>query len=255
MAWVFGVVAVGLTVFLLWTLISPRGQWRALVGWSVRDIHRDEPSGTGYALRRLGAAISLLGILTVAGFAAAPFIRDQTAAAPTHVASPIELMWGPVQPVVINRIIVPSGAPSGAFPEMPVLGYQSFADGTPNYVSRLQDFRLLGRDTPPGMVGDLPPIGNGAMDFADIVLNVRAPLLCVPREIVLVESADDVRVGVFYGLPSNPDGTENDSVAGCPTTASVTTSVLIPLQLGAPLDGRPVLTLGGEPIDEVGLID
>ena len=253
MAWVFGVLAVALAVFLLWTLLAPRGQWRALVGWSVGDIHRDEPSGTAYALRRLGAGLGLLGILTVAGFAVAPSLQTNAERVPEQTA--IELMWGGVRPFVVDRIITPLGAPSGAFPEMPVLGFQSFADGTPNYVARLDDFRLLGRDSPPGYVGEVPPIGNGALDFADIIVNVRGPLLCIPREVVMVESEADIRIGVFYGLPQGPEGAEGDSIAGCPTNAAVTGSVLIPLQLSAPLEGRPILNLAGEPITQVGIIE
>lgn len=255
MAWVFGIVAAALTAFLSWTLISPRGQWRALIGWSVGDIHRDEPSGTAYALRRLGAALSLLGILAVAAFAAAPVIRDQIPSEPDTAESPIELMWGPVQPVVVNRIVVPVSAGSPGLVEMPVLGYQSFADGTPTYVTRLSDFRLLGRDNPPGLVGDLPPIGNGALDFADIVINVRGPLLCVPREVVVAEFELDIRIAVYYGLPRNPDGTEGDSVAACSADAPVTTSVLIPLQLSAPLGDRAILDFAGDQIPEVGIIE
>lgn len=253
MAWVFGVLAVALAVFLLWTLVAPRGQWRALVGWSVADIHRDEPSGTAYALRRLGAGLGLLGILTVSGLAIAPTLGSNAGRAPD--ASPIELMWGSVRPEVVNRVIVPLGAPSGNFVEMPILGFQSFADGTPNYVARLDEFTLLGRESPSGYVGDLPPVGNGALDFANIIVNVRGPLLCIPREVVMIQSEADIRIGVFYGLPRGPEGAEGDSVAGCPADAGVTSSVLIPLQLGAPLDDRPILTLSGEPITEVGIID
>ena len=253
MAWVFGVLAIALALFLLWTLVAPRGQWRALVGWSVGNIHRDEPSGTAYALRRVGAGLGLLGILTVAGIAIAPTLQTNAARAPEQGA--IELMWDGVRPYVVDRVITPLSAPSGRFVEMPVLGFQSFADGTPNYVARLDDFNLLGRGSPPGYVGDVPPVGNGALDFADIIVNVRGPLLCIPREVVLFESLEDIRVGVFYGLPQGPEGAEGDSVAGCPTNAAVTGSVLIPLQLGSPLDGRPVLNLAGEPITEVGIID
>lgn len=249
----FGVLAVLLTVFLLWTLFAPRGQWRALVGWSVGDIHRDEPSGVAYALRRLGAGIGLLGIATVTLFAAAPSFVSSEAQAPQPDI--IKEMWGDVRPDVVNRIITPLGGAPGGLVEMPVLGYQSFSEETPSYVSRLDDFRLLGRITPPGYVGELPPIGNGALDFADIVVNVRGPLLCIPRQVVMFQSETSVQVAVYYGLPTGPDGAEGDSIAGCPADAAVTGSVLIPLQLAAPLDGRPVLTLTGEEIPEVPIVD
>lgn len=249
----FGVLAVLLTVFLLWTLFAPRGQWRALVGWSVGDIHRDEPSGTAYALRRLGAGIGLLGIVTVAALSAAPTLVSSQEQAPEKSA--IELMWGDVRPDVVNRIITPVGTAPAGLVEMPILGYQSFEEETPSYVAQLDDFRLLGRITPPGYVGELPPIGNGALDFADLVVNVRGPLLCIPRQVVMFQSETSVQIAVYYGLPTGPDGAEGDSVAGCPIDASVTGSVLIPLQLAAPLDGRPVLTLTGEEIPEVGIID
>lgn len=254
MAWVFGVLAVLLTVFLLWTLFAPRGQWRALVGWSVGDIHRDEPSGTAYALRRLGAGIGLLGIVTVAAFAAAPSLVSSQEQAPEPDA--IELMWGDVRPDVVNRIITPIGvSPEGGLVQMPILGYQSFEEETPSYVTRLDDFRLLGRITPPGYVGELPPIGNGALDFADLVVNVRGPLLCIPREVVMFQSEESVKIAVYYGLPTSSDGVEGDNAGSCPVDSPVTGSVLIPLQLAAPLDGRPVLTLSDEEIPEVGIID
>ncbi|MDO7881268.1 hypothetical protein [Antiquaquibacter soli] len=253
MGWVFGIVAFSLGLLFLWGLVAPRGQWRSLVGWSVADEHDAEPGGTAYGVRRLVSGLALVSLLAVVGVSASSAIaRTPTQERPE---TPLQAMWGTVAPTVVNRIVTSApGAPPGLV-EIPVAAYQDFEDDIPGYVTRLREFELLGDADPNGLVGDLPPVGNGALDFADIVINVRGPILCIPRAVVLVQTDTEVRVGVYYGLPTADDGTERDSVAGCPVDSTVTGSILIPLQLAAPLGERPVVALDGTPISEVPVIE
>ncbi len=253
MGWLFGFLAFSLGLVFLWGLLAPRGQWRALAAWSVADQHRHEPGGATYGLRRLISALGLLGLVVVVGVSASSALARVPGAAPTH--GPLTLMWGDPAPLVVNRIVAPDAAAPPGLTEIPISGYQSYDDGDlPAYLSGLREFELLGNDDPSGYVGTYPPIGNGALDFADIVINVRGPILCIPRSVVVVQSDTEVRVGVFYGLPRAADGSEPDSLAGCPADATLTGSVLIPIDLGAALGERALLGLDGSPLSEVPVI-
>jgi hypothetical protein len=249
--WVFGIAAFSLGLVFLWGLFAPRGQWRALAAWSVSDEHQHEPGGATYALRRVISGIGLVSLLAVAGVTASSALTRTPTDAPPETA--LQAMWGPVAPSVINRMVVPTGTVPAGLVEVPVLGYQSFDDGIPSYVVDLADFALLGNASPNGYVGDVPPVGNGALDFSDMVINVRGPLLCIPRVIVMTETETEIRVGAFYGLPINEDGTEGDAATGCAASA-VSASVLVPLQLSAPVGDRLVVALDGTPISEVPII-
>lgn len=250
MSWVIGALAVVLGVVCAWGVISPRGQWRVLWSWSVSDVHADEPGGVAYGMRQLFSGLGLLAILVVAGGSLSTSFASQ----PRAERPPSELvqMWGTPAPLVIDRVISPAGAAPADLVEIPVLAYQGFAeDDVPDYLARLNDFSLLGNFDPPGYVGSLAPIGNAAMDFADLVLHVRGPILCIPRSVVVIETEEAVQVGVFYGLPIARDGSTLDSTEACSADATLTGSVLIPLQLIAPLGEREVQSLDGTALDEV----
>lgn len=242
-----------LGALLVWGLVAPRGMWRSVVGWSVADRYRDEPGGAAYGVRRLLAGVGVLGLITVATIGLVGAAGRTPGAAPA--ATPLQLMWGDVAPRIVNRVVVPVAAPAPGLVEVPIAAYQDFDDGIPPYVSLLPSYQYLGHDDMPGYVGTIPPVGNGALDFADLVIQVRGPLLCVPRDVVMFQTEESVSIGVFYGLPRHADGTEGDSVAGCAIDATTTASVLIPLQLTDPLGDRPVLTLDGQPIAEVPVIE
>lgn len=254
MGWVLGVVTGVLVVVFLWGLIAPRSMWRSLVAWSVSDTYRNEPGGAAYGMRRVVSGVGLVAVLGITGVA----VAGAAARAPGEPPAPssLELMWGDVAPRVVNRIVVPVGEAPAGLVEVPIDAYQDFDDGIPSYVSLLPGFDLLGDDNVSGYVGTIPPIGNGALDFADLVVNVRGPLLCVPRAVVMFQTEESISIGVFYGLPTAEDGTETgDSVAGCPLDSPVTGSILIPLQLTEPVGDREVLSLDGSPIAEVPVID
>ncbi|MFM9878701.1 MAG: fumarate hydratase [Rhodoglobus sp.] len=249
MSWVFGALAVTLGLILLWGLVAPRSQWRALEGWSVADRYRDEPGGTSYGLRRLVSGVGTLGVLAVIGVSSASAVANIPSERPA--SSVVAQMWGRPDPDVVNRMIVPLSGPPGGLVEMPVIGYEDVSDDLPEYFDRLDNFTLLGNADVPGYIGGLPDIGNGALDLADLVVHVRGPLLCIPRAAVVIETDAAVTIAVYYGLPDDPSGAVIDNTVSCPADAPVTGSLLIPLDLAAPLGHRIVQSLAEAPIREV----
>ena len=166
-------------------------------------------------------------------------------------------MWGPVEPVVVDRVISPIGEPPAGYTEMPVLGYQDIPedDRPGDYLRFLHPFELLGGNSEmPGLIGQDPGEGYSAMDTAELILNVRGPLLCVPRAAIIHETLDAVTVAVYYGLPDQPAGVAIDNAVSCPVDATVTTSVLLAVELKDPLGARQVVMLNGDAVPEVELI-
>jgi hypothetical protein len=56
------VIGICFVSMLLWTVIAPRHQWRALIAWRYRDPAANEPSDASYAVRRVTAAILVIGL-------------------------------------------------------------------------------------------------------------------------------------------------------------------------------------------------
>jgi hypothetical protein len=172
-------------------------------------------------------------------------------------------MWGAPAPHYVERVFQTYSEPVAGLAPMPLLAYQAFEEGIdkPDYFLRLDRFSLLGEDDIPGYIGVPPDQGFSAIGFADLVVQARGPLLCIPREALVIETEESVTIAVYYGLPDPPaaideDGNEvaapqPDHVAGCPVDDPVTASVLIPVNLTAPLGERTVLTLDGEKLREV----
>lgn len=218
------------------------------MSWSAADPYRSEPGGAAYGVRRLisGAGVmALLGIVAITSISAVASQPD-----PPPTPSVVEQLWGAPEPRLVNRIVSTSGAAPAGLVEVPVLGYEDVEDDLPAYYARLKEFLYLGTEDIPGYIGILPDIGNGAFDFADLVINVRGPVLCVPRSVVMIETEETVQIAVYYGRPDPADGSVPDNVVECPTASGVTGSVLIPLALASELGDRTVESLDGTPIRE-----
>ena len=247
-------------VVFLWGVFAPRSQWRALSGWSVSDPHVNEPGGAAYLARRLLSGMGLVGLATVM------FVTSTAGMTPIRSAPPmddIERMWGSPAPQFVERVFLTYSEPPAGLVEMPVIAYQAFEEDVdkPDYFLRLDRFTLLGESDIPGYIGQPPDEGFSAIGFADLVVQVRGPLLCIPREALVVETEDAVTIAIYYGLPDpersrDEDGTEveapaPDHVAGCSTDDPVTASLLIPVDLANPVGDRTVLTVDGDRIREV----
>ena len=254
MNWIFGAIAATLGVLLLWGLFAPKSFWRVLSGWSVSDTYRSEPGAGTYGLRRLVAGIGVLGLAAVLAVNVVGYVRSIPAAA--AAPSDITVMWGSPNPTVVNRDVTGVAAPPDGLVAVPILGYQAFgSSGTPSYLARLNTFTYLGKSAVAGYIGRDPDAGFAAVDSASMVVNVRGPLLCIPRVAVVTESDTLIQVGIFYGLPDSADGSPVDSVAGCPLDSTVTASLLVPIQLSAPVGDRVVQALDGSELQVVHLPD
>ena len=262
MTWVFGVLAASLGIFLLWGLLAPRSQWRALAAWTVSNPHANEPGGSSYGWRRLLSGLGVLGLAVVGALAATPGLL---AALPQdeRIVSPVQEMWGSPAPQVVDRLVYGSATPPAGLVEFPVLGYQDLdeLDVLPPYLLDLTGYALLGDTSPAGYIGSSPGEGYSALGPADLVVEVRGPVLCIPRQAVVVETETTVTIAVYYGLPdpavsADPDAPAPpapDHAAGCKVDDSVTGSVLIPIILASNLGDRTVVTLDGSDIRKVEL--
>ncbi len=248
MSWVFAALAVTLGLILLWGVVAPRSQWRALAAWSVSDGYRHEPGGASYGLRRVVSGAGALALLVVVGATSVSglTVQPESAPAPTR----IEQMWGSPDPLVVNRVISALTAPATGLVDTPILGYQDVSAEVPEYFDRLHNFSLLGNSDIPGYVGGLPAVGNRALDYATIVVHVRGPLLCIPRAVTVIQSAETIQIAVYYGLPTGAPNAA-DVATACATDQPVTGSLLIPVRLSAPVDGRAVQSLSGSTIGAV----
>lgn len=264
MTWVFGVIATSLGVYLLWGLLAPRSQWRALAAWSVANPNANEPGGSSFGWRRLLSGLGVLGLAVVGVLAATPGLL---AALPqeARITAPVQQMWGSPAPQLVDRTVYGSSAPPAGLVEFPVLGYQNLdeLDELPPYLLDLTPYALLGDSSPSGFVGAPPPVGFSGIGTADLVVNVRGPVLCIPREVVVIESETSVQIAVYFGLPdpkasSDPDAPAPpapDHVAACTTGDSITGSILIPITLADYLGDRTVESLDGSTLHKVNLPD
>lgn len=252
MSFAFGVIAATLGIVFLWGIFAPRSQWRALAGWSTSDPHRSEPDGAAYTVRRLLSGLGVLALVTVVLVSAAPVLLSGAQPMAPGLST-VEQMWGKPAPQIVNRSIKPLQAPPAGLVEFPILGYQPFDEetGSPEYLARLTTFTRLGVQQIPGYIGTLPDVGFSGVDFAEMVVNTRGPILCIPRQAVVIETDTTVQIGIFYGLPDSTDGSAVDHVAGCPVDSTLTGSVLIPIPLSAPVGDREVQALDGSPLTEV----
>jgi hypothetical protein len=250
------VLGVATTLLAVWGLFAPRGLWNSLFGWSFADQRAGEPGGGSYLARRLLLGLGLAAIATIGILFVVQTIVNPPKVAPPP--TPIEQMWGSGSHEVVNRVVSPISGPPTGFTEIPVLDYQAISDedGPGDYLRLLPKFAILGSQEIPGLIGSPPSDGYSATDTAELILHVRGPLLCVPRAALVMETAESVTVAVYYGLPDQLDpATPVDNAVSCPADSSVTASVLLPIELQEELGDRPVLTLTGEELKDVQLIE
>lgn len=253
---VVGVAAVATTLLLLWGLLAPRANWRSLFAWSTSDPRAAEPGWTSYFVRRLLFGFGLLGLVGLGAAVVITWLLNP----PLHAKPPttVQQMWGDAEPALIDRVITPLGGPPPGYTEMPVLGYQEVLDdeGPGDYLRFLKPFELLGGEREmPGLIGQDPGEGYSAMDTAELVINVRGPLMCIPRGAIITETLETVTIAVYYGLPDQPDGAPIDNAVSCPADAPVTASVLLAVELHEELGNRTVVMLNGDEVPEVPLIE
>ncbi|MCY7412396.1 MAG: hypothetical protein LH471_05070 [Salinibacterium sp.] len=243
MSWVAVAVAVALTCLALWGLVHPRSQWRVLMSWSASDTHRAEPGGASYRTRRILSGIAVLAVAVILLSAWLPtLIQPRHQSAPT----PIEMMWGSPEPRLLDRVVRSGETVPDGLILAELFGYQAIGeDGPPTYLLDVPRYSRLGEAVPPGLIGNYPGDGFTAAGSAEILVNVRGPLLCIPRQVSIEETETTVRIAVYFGLPDAPEGRETDTVAECREDAPIKESLLMSLELTSELGGRSVQTAAG----------
>jgi hypothetical protein len=251
-------VMIAFAILTVWGLIAPRGQWRALAGWSRRDSGGGDPGPLAVAIHRIVSAIAL--VVVVAGsISLANPVREELPRAVDVPArmSTVERLWGSPAPVVVNRVFATVSAPPAGLVVQPVLRYQAMigAQRTPSYLFGLTSYTRHGAKPGDGYIGSSPQVGLTALDSADLVLQVRADKRCIPYKVALVETEDTVTVGVYFGQP-NAAGSGNDAnVTQCDTSAtgSKVVSMLIPVDLQSAVATRTVQNFDGSAIESAGV--
>jgi hypothetical protein len=241
-------VVIGSVVLLFfWGLFSPRSQWRVLAAWSYRNPQADEPSSFAFGLHRVisGLGVIFFGAIGAAGIV--HYVSELPAARPP--LSALQQMWGIApQPQIVNRVVGPQATVPTGLVDVPVEGYQLVENEShrPRYLHLLQRFEP-GDTERNGMVGVAPAENFPALDSAELVINVRTWGDCIPRSAVVIETETAVQIGFYVGMQDRMDSFPMNHLA-CDRPAFVQNSLLVPINLNAPVEGRQVQSLDGTPI-------
>lgn len=244
----FWAVVIGSVVLVfLWGLFSPRSQWKVLAAWSYRKPQADEPRAFTFAVHRV---ISGLGVLFFGAIGVTGLLQYISELPPKPAPlSALQQMWGAApEPQVVNRVVNPQAVVPTGLVEISVDGYQLVDNEshTPRYLHLLQKFEPsdLARS---GIVGVAPAANFPALDSAELVVNVRTSGDCIPRRAVVIETETEIQIGFYAGMPNREDDIAPDHLS-CDRPAFVQNSLLVPINLNAPVEGRKVQTLDGDAI-------
>ncbi len=203
-----------LGVLFLWGVISPRGQWNALVSWTRSEPRGSEPSAGAYAVGRFLSFVGL-AVLTIiaAGFAVGSI--DLSAPPRPPVPTLVQRVWGEPRSYVVDRVFTPLTAAPEGLTAVQVDGYQVIhpVERTPAYLFEAGKIRAAGLATIPGFLGVQPIPGAVALDTADIIVHVSADERCIPQQVVVIQAEAAVQVEVFFGLPPAAEGAEDPPAA------------------------------------------
>jgi len=239
-------IATLLALGFVWGLFWPRSQWKVLASWARRNPNESEPGPVAYGVHR---ALSGLGVATFAAvgtFALGDYVASLPAPEPPITA--LQAMWGSApEPQIVDRVIAPASAADPAFVPEAINGYQVFDNerNVPSYLAFLDVYKAPGNN--PGYLGATPGLGFSALDSAELVINLRVKAQCVPRQTVIFESETAVQIGVYSGLPGTIGGVVGDN-AFCARGSLTGPSLLVPIDLAAPIGEREVQNLDGTPI-------
>lgn len=241
------VVIASVVLVFLWGLISPRSQWKVLAAWSYRNPQADEPSSFAFAVQRVICGLGVLFFGAVGTVGVVRYIAELPPPQPPLTA--LQQMWGLApKPQVVDRVVGLQDVVPAGLVEAPVGGYQLVdnQEHHPRYLHLLQRFEPGDIDRS-GIVGVEPGDDFPALDSAELVVNVRTWGDCIPRDAVVIETETAVQIAVYVGMPNRQDDLPIDHLA-CDRPAFVQNSLLIPIDLGAPVEGREVQSLDGTPI-------
>jgi len=246
------VVLGGLTILTVWGFLAPRSQWRLLTGWSNSDAPGGEPGAIVIGIHRAVAGIALVA-LAVGAVSVVKGVTDPIGQARERtITDPVRVLWGNPDPTIVNRVFVPVSTPPVGLTREPTLRFQAVSprSRTPGYLFALSTYYRPYASTSDGYLGAEPSVGLTALDTANIVVQVRADSRCTPQQVLVVQSSTAIAIAVYYGRPVGESLDAKALAAPCDpmATGDKSSSVLIPIDLGASVGNRAVLTLEGTPI-------
>ena len=248
------VVLGGLTILTLWGFVAPRSQWRVLTGWSHRDSSGDEPGSVIIGIHRLVAGIALASLAVGGASVVGRLVDPSGQASERIITDPVRQLWGTPDPTVVNRVFVPVTVPPPGLVREPALKYQAVSAKTrsPGSLFTLGTYSRPHPSAADGYLGADPAVGLSALDTADMVVQVRADRRCTPQQVQVVESGTTIVIAVYYGRPVGESLDAKALATPCDPKASgdKASSVLIPIDLAAPVGTRAVLNLEGTPISK-----
>ena len=246
----WAVVIASVVLVFLWGLVSPRSQWKVLAAWSYRNPQADEPSSLAFGVQRVISGIGVLFFAAVGATGIGQYIASLPPPPPPLTA--LQQMWGaaPV-PQVVNRVVSAQDVVPTGLVEAPVTGYQVVQNENhrPRYLHLLPEFDTGDLDRS-GILGVKPAEDFPALSSAELVVNVRIWVDCIPRKAVVIETEAAVQIGIYIGLPDRADAIPLDHLS-CDRPPFVQKSLLIPINLTAELGDRDVQGLDGTPIRQV----
>jgi hypothetical protein len=236
----------GLAVLTVWGVVAPRGQWRALAGWTRRDPYASEPGPVSVGVHRLVAILATIGLVFAGGVLWVQYANTLPKAA--KPVSVLQQMWGAPDPLVLDRVINGGTDQPSTLVAQPLLRYQPLdgAHRSPAYLFDLAVWKLSTSQVDGGIVGSQPMTGLSALDGASIVVQVKGDVDCIPRAVYEVENSTTITIGVYYGRPGADSSTVTDCKPVPPAGSSV--SVLVPIDLSSAVGKRTVKGVDGSTI-------
>ena len=248
------VVLGGLTILTAWGFVAPRSQWRALTGWSYREPTGGEPGSIIVGIHRCVAGIALVALAVGGASVVGGAIGPTRHASERTMTDPVRLLWGIPDPMVVNRVFVPVNTPPTGLTRSAALRYQAVSpkNRSPQYLFSLGAYARPHASATDNYLGADPTVGFTALDTANIVVQVRADSRCIPQQVFVVESNTAIALAVYYGRPAGESLDAKALTTPCDPKAAgdKSSSVLIPIDLGAPIGDRAVLNLEGTSISK-----
>jgi hypothetical protein len=246
------VVLGGLTILTVWGFVAPRSQWRVLAGWSHSEPTGGEPGAVIVGIHRAVAGIALVALATSGASVVGGLVDPPGQPTGRAIIDPVRVLWGAPDPTVVNRVFVPVKIAPARLTREPTLRFQavSATSRSPGYLFGLALYHRPHASETDGYLGADPTNGLAALDSADVVVQVRADSRCTPQQVLVVESGTAIAIAVYYGRPSGESLDAKALAAPCDLAAKgdKASSVLIPIDLGAAVGNRAVVTLEGATI-------
>jgi hypothetical protein len=236
-----------LAVLLLWGAVAPRSEWRILLSWVYRRPKAHEPGERAYRRWQMVGIVGIIPVIMI-GLALYP-LRHPTVEAvpiPTYGAGQAKAghVWSSATGAVSLNTSTPvedHGPPPSGAQLVPLVGYAPVdpASRQPDYLYAL--FSVT---------------GPGASNDPNTYLLLGSDSGCEPDELVVTESADEIRVGLYevpFSGGSVQDCLHRDPGNHAPAVSLYPVDHASAATPGAPVGKRRVIDMAtGRPLRRIG---